>query len=92
VLGRRTRDDRNGFHDLPPGLACENLRDLRGGEPGSVRQIAMSAELYRRGFYSSAVFFPIVPKGEAGLRVMVRADLERDELAAFAGHLNELVP
>jgi 4-hydroxymandelate oxidase len=45
VLGRRTRDDRHGFHDLPAGLACENLRDLRGGEPGSVRQIAMSAEL-----------------------------------------------
>jgi 4-hydroxymandelate oxidase len=45
VLGRRERDDRNGFHDLPPGMACENLRNLRGEEPGHVRQIVLSAEL-----------------------------------------------
>ena len=45
VLGLHERNKRNGFDDLPAGLACENLRNLRGGEPGSVRQIAMSAEL-----------------------------------------------
>jgi 4-hydroxymandelate oxidase len=46
VLGVNERNRRNHFHDLPAGLACENLRDLRGGdEPGSVRQIAMSAAL-----------------------------------------------
>ncbi|RKS71824.1 4-hydroxymandelate oxidase [Actinomadura pelletieri DSM 43383] len=27
VFGRRGRDDRNGFHDLPDGLCCENMRD-----------------------------------------------------------------
>lgn len=45
VLGRRERDDRHDFHDLPPGMCCENLRNLRGDEPGHVRQIVMSAEL-----------------------------------------------
>ena len=45
VLGVNERNRRNRFHDLPAGLACENLRDLRGDEPGSVRQIAMSASL-----------------------------------------------
>ncbi|MFC1401896.1 MULTISPECIES: alpha-hydroxy acid oxidase [Streptacidiphilus] len=45
VLGLHERNKRNGFDDLPTGMACENLRNLRGGEPGSVRQIAMSAEL-----------------------------------------------
>ncbi|HEX3792061.1 MAG TPA: alpha-hydroxy acid oxidase [Pseudonocardiaceae bacterium] len=44
VLGRRERDDRHGFHDLPAGLRVENLRGLLGDEPGHVRQIAMSAE------------------------------------------------
>jgi 4-hydroxymandelate oxidase len=44
VLGRRERDDRNGFHDLPPGMACENLRGLLPGD-GDVRRIEMSAEL-----------------------------------------------
>lgn len=35
-----------------------------------------AAEVYRRGYYVSAVFFPIVAQGRAGLRVMGRADLE----------------
>jgi 4-hydroxymandelate oxidase len=42
VFGRRGRDDRNGFHDLPPGLYAENMRDLPGGA-GRVRPIEMSA-------------------------------------------------
>jgi 4-hydroxymandelate oxidase len=45
VLGVHDRNKRNGFTDLPPGLYCENLRNLRGGEPGHVRQIAMSPAL-----------------------------------------------
>lgn len=45
VFGRRARDDRNGFHDLPPGLAAENMRDLPGAPPGGARDIAMSPTL-----------------------------------------------
>ena len=45
VLGVNERNRRNHFHDLPAGMYCENLRNLRGDEPGSVRQIAMSAAL-----------------------------------------------
>jgi 4-hydroxymandelate oxidase len=57
VFGRRERDERNGFLDLPPGLAAENMRDMPGPTPvptpgptpgstrGSTRDIAMSAAL-----------------------------------------------
>ncbi|KUJ68071.1 hypothetical protein ACZ90_22550 [Streptomyces albus subsp. albus] len=45
VFGHRRRDERNGFRDLPPGLAAENMRDLPGGPPGGTRDIAMSAAL-----------------------------------------------
>jgi 4-hydroxymandelate oxidase len=45
VFGRRPRDDRNGFHDLPPGHAPENMRDLPGGPPGGTLDIAMSPAL-----------------------------------------------
>jgi 4-hydroxymandelate oxidase len=49
VLGRRERDDRNDFHDLPPGLAVENLRNIgvnrSGGNASHVRDIVMSAGL-----------------------------------------------
>ena len=49
VLGRRERDDRNDFHDLPPGLVVENLRNLghnrSAGGASHVREIVMSADL-----------------------------------------------
>lgn len=38
VFGRHRRDAEHGFHDLPPGFATENMRDLPGGH----RDIAMS--------------------------------------------------
>ncbi|HEY6797472.1 MAG TPA: alpha-hydroxy acid oxidase [Kineosporiaceae bacterium] len=44
VLGAHERNRRNRFHDLPAGLRCENLRDLRDGETGHIRQIQMSPE------------------------------------------------
>ncbi|GAB3879429.1 alpha-hydroxy acid oxidase [Kibdelosporangium lantanae] len=43
VFGRRERDHRNGFRDLPEGLYCENLRGL-AGDPG-VRSIQMVPDL-----------------------------------------------
>ncbi|MFT7837927.1 alpha-hydroxy acid oxidase [Saccharothrix sp. BKS2] len=42
VFGRHRRDAEHGFHDLPEGLAAENMRDLPGGPPGGTRDIAMS--------------------------------------------------
>ena len=75
---------------LPTSFAGNGLpvRRITVGEPD--RAIRLSAELYRRGFYSSAVFFPIVPQGEAGIRIMIRADLSREQLATFAGYVEEL--
>jgi len=43
VFGRRERDVRNGFRELPPGMCCENLRDpADGGQP---RRISFSPDL-----------------------------------------------
>jgi 4-hydroxymandelate oxidase len=65
VFGRRPRDDRNGFHDLPPWLAAENMRGLPGGPPGGTRDIAMSpglswADLHR---LRESTPLPLVLKG-----------------------------
>ncbi|WP_328348131.1 alpha-hydroxy acid oxidase [Micromonospora sp. NBC_00421] len=38
VFGRRERDLRHGFVDLPPGLVCENMRDANG----RVRDVEMN--------------------------------------------------
>ncbi|MCO5998232.1 alpha-hydroxy acid oxidase [Actinoallomurus rhizosphaericola] len=61
--GRRERDDRNGFHDLPDGLYCENLRT--GGSPGDVRPIAMSPEISWEhiAWLRGVTDLPIVLKG-----------------------------
>ncbi|MGC4948810.1 alpha-hydroxy acid oxidase [Streptomyces sp. DT224] len=45
VFGRHTRDLRNGFTDLPPGYAAENMRGLPGAGPGALTAIPMSAAL-----------------------------------------------
>ena len=65
VLGRRERDDRHDFHDLPPGLRCENLRGLLDDEPGHVRQIEMSSELSwdHIDHLRSITDLPVVVKG-----------------------------
>jgi 4-hydroxymandelate oxidase len=45
AFGRRERDLRNGFNDLPPGMCCENLREPMSGESrGPVRNIVFSTE------------------------------------------------
>lgn len=53
--------------------------------------VHLSSELYRRGYYCSAVFFPIVPRGEAGVRIMMRADIEPDELRRFCEVAKEII-
>ena len=45
VFGRRERDLRNGFLDLPPGMCCENLREPLAEAAGPAAAIAFSPEL-----------------------------------------------
>jgi len=61
VFGRRERDLRNGFTDLPAGLACENMRD----DTGRVRDIAMDPELSWRHIdrLRAATGLPLLLKG-----------------------------
>ncbi|QUJ68046.1 aminotransferase class I/II-fold pyridoxal phosphate-dependent enzyme [Photobacterium sp. GJ3] len=84
TLQRQLAGIMNTFDELiPTENALNNLPirvvDLNDAE----RAIEASAEIYRRGFYTSAVFFPIVARGRAGLRVMGRADLAHEDIAAF---------
>lgn len=90
-LQARLRANLDHFDALLPTPLAGNGLPVRRIDVGDAdRAVALSAELFRRGYYSSAVFFPIVPRGQAGLRVMIRADIDRDELTTFAGHVTEL--
>ena len=55
------------------------------------RAVYLSNALYRAGFYCSAVFFPIVARDRAGVRVMLRGDLDTDTVRRFIGVLKSLL-
>lgn len=68
AFGRRERDLRHGFQDLPDGLCCENLREAgAGGKPGRVRPIVFWPELSwsHLGWLRKITALPIVLKGIA---------------------------
>lgn len=52
--------------------------------------VAMSKRLFERGFYSSAVFFPIVARGKAGLRVMMRANHSPEDITNLCRVIAEI--
>ena len=52
-----------------------------------------SEMLLNNGFYSAPVYFPITSRGKEGLRVMIRADVSKPDLARFCELLvNHVVP
>jgi 7-keto-8-aminopelargonate synthetase-like enzyme len=53
------------------------------------RVMSAGLKLYREGFYVSPVFFPIVPRNQAGLRVMVRAGVEESEILRLCAIIAE---
>jgi 4-hydroxymandelate oxidase len=62
VLGASDRNDRNGFHDLPTGMSCENMRGLAGN--GGVRPIEMAALSWEHlARLRASTDLPIVIKG-----------------------------
>lgn len=57
------------------------IRCVKIGQAETALEIAMN--LFKEGFYVSPIFFPIVAKGESGLRIMLRADIPQDVLVDF---------
>jgi 7-keto-8-aminopelargonate synthetase-like enzyme len=65
-----------------------NIRLVPIGDEESA--VACSGRILERGYYTSAVFFPIVERGRAGLRVMIRADNRPQDLTAFCAVVREV--
>lgn len=80
-LQKRLRANLQRFDDqvaAPNRGSLSQIRVVEVGDEGSA--VERSREMLDRGFYTSAVFFPIVAKGKAGLRVMMRANLSDDDV------------
>ncbi|SER90046.1 7-keto-8-aminopelargonate synthetase [Lentzea xinjiangensis] len=90
-LQRKLRSNVALFDELLPTPFAGDGMNIRFVEVGDADlAVALSAGLYERGFYSSAVFFPIVARGHAGIRIMVRADLAHTQITQFASAVREL--
>lgn len=55
------------------------------------RAVRLSTELYRRGYYCSAMFFPIVARGQAGVRMMLRGDMTGAMTEDFVSVLEDVL-
>ncbi|HET6703675.1 alpha-hydroxy acid oxidase [Amycolatopsis sp.] len=101
VLGRRERDDRNAFHDLPPGLFVENLRNIgenrSGGNTSHVREIVMSAGLNwdHIAWLRSKTKLPVLIKGvlhAEDARLAVHHDVAGVVVSNHGGRQLDTVP
>lgn len=58
--------------------------------PNEANAIRTAQQLLENGFYTSPLFFPIVARNKAGLRVMLRANMEKQQIAEFCSLVNIL--
>jgi 7-keto-8-aminopelargonate synthetase-like enzyme len=89
---QQLRDNAALFDSListPQAGTMTPIRLIRTGE--DARAIGLSRQILERGYYTSAVFFPVTPRGEAGLRIMLRSDNHPDDIRSFAETVREFV-
>jgi 4-hydroxymandelate oxidase len=95
AFGRRERDLRNSFNDLPRGLCCENMRDMRNG--GAVRKFVFSREISwtHIDWLRAATALKIVLKGivhPADARLAVERGVDAIIVSNHGGRQLDTVP
>lgn len=90
VLQQRLRDVVARFDDLITTPAAGDGLPIRFVTlKEEEKTIDAAQKLLARGFYTSAVFFPVIGRGKAGLRLMLRADMSNEIIDAFARELSD---
>lgn len=64
------------------------IRTIRLGD--ELLSVAAARELLQLGFYTSAIFFPTVPRGEAGLRICLTASHTRRQITELAAAISRM--
>lgn len=75
--------------DRPVRGAGSHIKFVTVGE--NDRAVDLATELYRRGYYCSAMFFPVVPRGQAGIRLMLRGDMTTAMTDTFVDTLQSVL-
>lgn len=76
------------FDDLRPTPQAGSSFPIRLVSVPDTDVVQCAIELYEAGYYVSPVFFPVVARGTAGLRVMMRAGQTCDEIIDLARIIN----
>ncbi|MEB0012248.1 aminotransferase class I/II-fold pyridoxal phosphate-dependent enzyme [Glaciimonas sp. Gout2] len=66
-----------------------NIKVVEVGDQG--KAVHLSKALYDKGFYCSPVFFPIVGRDRAGVRLMLRGDLPAEIVQSFVDQLKDIL-
>jgi 7-keto-8-aminopelargonate synthetase-like enzyme len=89
---QQLRDNAALFDSListPQAGTLTPIRLIRTGE--DAKAIGLSRQILERGYYTSAVFFPVTARGEAGLRIMLRSDNDPADIRSFCDTVREFV-
>lgn len=97
LLQEKICENMEYFDSLIPTQHGGNQLPIRVVEIGEAEHaFEISKRIYDLGFYTSAVFFPIVKHGHAGLRIMGRANIEKSDIhtlcEAVKTAISDLVP
>lgn len=93
-LGRRQRQLAQNIEIFDRRFKCRDVRGT-GGHIKFVltrdndRAVRLATQLYERGYYCSAMFFPIVAKDQAGVRLMLRGDMTSAMTEEFSSALED---
>ncbi|MBT2340346.1 MULTISPECIES: aminotransferase class I/II-fold pyridoxal phosphate-dependent enzyme [Pseudomonas] len=76
------------------------VRTEQHGNPMAIRLVpcgeaalanSLAVELAELGYFTSAVFFPVVPQGKAAIRITLRADMEPKVISEFCQRITDLL-
>ena len=70
------------------GATSLPIRTIRIGD--DLLAVAAARHLLQMGFYTSAIFFPTVPRGEAGLRICLTSSHTQLDIRALADAFNDI--
>lgn len=65
------------------------IRTIRIGD--ELTSISCAQELLKHNFYASAIFFPTVARGEAGLRISLTSSHQADQIKSFCGTVKDVL-
>ncbi|MFN7104607.1 MAG: aminotransferase class I/II-fold pyridoxal phosphate-dependent enzyme [Pseudorhizobium sp.] len=76
---------------LPTGETSSILpiRTVRIGD--ELLAVAAARQLLEQGFYTSAIFFPTVARGQAGLRICLTSDHTQQQIRNLVAAINEII-